>query len=95
MSELKLFITDGTNVLKKDLPESIQESVLIPYKPVDSSREYPISIESSEENWILKSNGSVNYILNGQIALEGKLEENGCYDLEIASLKRILKVYLM
>lgn len=95
MSELKLFITDGTNVLKKDLPESIQESVLIPYKPVDSSREYPISIESSEENWILKSNGSVNYILNGQIALEGKLEENGCYDLEIASLKRILKVYVL
>lgn len=73
MSGLKLYIADEQKLAKYDLPEEIQESFLISYKPSNSKREYTINIEASEDKWFLKSNGLVNIIQNENIVMEAPL----------------------
>ena len=63
---MKLFIADDYKLTKFNLPKEAQESFLITYKPGISKKEYTISIESKDGFWILKSNGLVNVIENGQ-----------------------------
>ena len=84
---MKLFIADNCRLTKFNLPKEVQESFLITYKPYDSKKEYTISIESNDNNWVFKSNGLVNLIQNGSIALDAILSDYSTHQLEIAGDK--------
>lgn len=85
---MRLYIADDEKLTKFDLPKEVQESFVVPYRPANSKKEYTINIESGEENWILKSNGLVNLIRNGQIVLDEPLKDFFCYELETDDKKR-------
>ena len=59
---MKVYISDSEKLTKYNLPKEVQESYLIQYQPNGSKKVFDISIESNENNWILKSNGMVNVI---------------------------------
>ena len=61
---MKVYISDSEKLTKYNLPKEVQESYLIQYQPNGSKKVFDISIESNENNWILKSNGMVNVIEN-------------------------------
>ena len=92
---MKLFIADDYKLTKFNLPKEAQESFLIAYKPGISKKEYTISIESKDGFWILKSNGLVNVIENGQVILETKLVDYGSYQIEISGDKTIRYVFCL
>lgn len=82
---MRLYIADGVKLNKYDLPEEIQESFLISYKPTNSKKEYTINIEANEGKWFLKSNGLVNIIQNEITILDAELINYSVYQLEITS----------
>ena len=84
---MKLFIADNCRLTKFNLPKEVQESFLITYKPYNSKKEYTISIESNDNNWVFKSNGLVNLIQNGSIALDAILSDYSTHQLEITGDK--------
>lgn len=82
---MRLYIADGLKLTKYDLPDEIQESFLISYKPTNSKKEYTINIEAIDGKWFLKSNGLVNIIQNENTVLEAELSNYSSYQLEITS----------
>lgn len=95
MIRLKLYIADNEKLTKFDLPQEIQESFLVPYKPIDLKKEYTISVEAVNGKWILKSNGSINIIQNGSIALESELKAYVNYELEVAVSKQKINIFCL
>lgn len=90
---MRLYIADEQKLTKFDLPKKVEESFLISYKPVASSKELSISIDSVDETWQLKSNGLINIIQNGSIVLESTIQDYSCHELEISNNKKIIKLY--
>ena len=84
---------DELKLTKFDLPQEIQESFLFQY--VSDYKEYPISIEALDNKWQIKSNGKINVIINNAIVMDTFISEYNVYDLEIASTKKMLKLYCL
>lgn len=95
MWQVRLYIADEQKLTKFDLPQEVQESFLVPYKPSNSKKEYTINIEANEDKWYLKSNGLVNIIQNESIALEAPLSYYSFYQLEITSDKSQKYLYCL
>ena len=92
---MKLFIADKEKLTKFNLPKEAQESFLITYKSSNLKKDYTISIESNDDKWILKSNGLVNLIQNGSIALDTSLSDYSCHQLEIVGDKEPRFLYCL
>ena len=92
---MRIYIADNEKLTKFDLPQDVQESLLIPYKPSNSKKEYSINIEASEGKWILKSNGLVNVIQNGSVVLDVPLSNYCSYQIEINNDKDIKYLYCL
>ena len=80
---MKIFIEDNDKISKYELPKDPSESFLITYKPENSKNEYSINIESKENEWILKSNGLVDVLENGNLIDEAPLKDYYSYALKI------------
>lgn len=91
---MKLYIADGKKLYKYNLPYEVRESVLIPFKPSFSKKEYTISLEAQDEKWTLKSNGFVNVILNNQIVMDSTLNDYVPVTCEVGSERLIINVCL-
>lgn len=61
---MKVYISDSEKLTKYNLPKEVQESYLIQYQPNGYKKVLDISIESNNNNWLIKSNGLVNIIEN-------------------------------
>lgn len=92
---MRLFIADNYKLTKFNLPKEAQESFLVTYKPYNSKKEYTISIESKDGSWILKSNGLVNVIENGQVVLETILNDYNSYQIEVVGDKEVRYVFCL
>lgn len=90
---MRLYISNGNKITKFDLPKTVEESFLVPFKMNDSQKEYTISVESEDDKWFLKSNGLVNIISNNQLSLREPLIDYNVYDLEIADIKAKVVLY--
>ena len=60
---MKVLLIDKNRISKYNLPEKIEDSFVISYKTL-SGKECVITLEAVNNNWVLKSNGSVN-VCNG------------------------------
>ena len=92
---MRLYISDGKKLTKYDLPHDAQESILVPYKPSNLRKECTINVESNDGKWILKSNGLVNIIQNGSVALDGPLSNYSFYQLEVMNDKSPSYLYCL
>lgn len=68
---MRLYIQEKENLIKFNLPAKIDGSLLYSYKSYSTGLENSINIDSQDDTWILKSNGSVDIINNnsGSIGL--------------------------
>lgn len=92
---MRIYIADDEKLTKFDLPQEVQESLLIPYRPANSKKDYSINIEANDGKWILKSNGLVNVIQNENIVLDVPLSNYASYKLEISNDKTLKYLYCM
>ena len=66
---MKLFVVDEEKITNFYLPEEISEMFLFSYMGVTQRKENHISIESADNKWFLKSNGSVDAIDDSGISI--------------------------
>lgn len=57
---MKLFILSLKKYNIVELPERIEDSLIVPYRVDGESNNHVITIEAQDNKWILKSNGSIN-----------------------------------
>lgn len=91
---MKVLLIDRNKITKYDLPEKIEDSFVINYKPI-GGKESVITLESQDGKWILKSNGSVNIINSSMIATEVELVNYGGYLLKFLGIDNFVSLYAM
>ncbi|MDO4996335.1 MAG: type VII secretion protein EssC [Bacilli bacterium] len=87
---MRLYIQEKDNLIKFNLPAKIDGSILYSFKSSDSGIENTINIDAIKNEWILKSNGSINiYGGTNEIIEAVKLEEYRCIPVYTAASKLI------
>ena len=80
---MRIFILDKEKVTKFNLPSKVSGAFAIDYLPVGSKIKRTVSIEAFENQWIVKSNGSVD-VLNGNVVLDNAiLNEYSCQQITV------------
>ena len=92
---MRLYIADDEKLTKFELPLEIRESFLIPYKIVNSKKEYLITIEGIDGKWQIRSNGSINVIQNNVTVMESILNPYIPVKCEVVNERKMLTVFLM
>ena len=86
---MRLYIQEKDNLIKFNLPAKIDGSILFSFKS-ENGVENTINIDAVKEEWILKSNGSINiYGGTNEIIEAVKLEEYRCIPVYTAASKLI------
>ena len=80
---MKIFILDKFKITKFELPEKVEDSFLIPYKGYNNKNDIFVTVESNNDKWQLKSNGSVNILDGANIMDNIVLENYNYYTLKI------------
>ena len=80
-------IMDNDKLTKFNLPEKVEETFLIKYRPVNSNIDKDINVESSNGKWYLKSNGSIDVAIDNKIIDKAVLEEYNQYFLSVSGQK--------
>lgn len=75
---MRLYVQEEKNLIKFNLPAKVEGSLLFTYKLYDSGIENSINIDSQNGEWILKSNGNINIVVNNTILSSIKLENYMC-----------------
>ncbi len=92
---MRIFILDKEKITKFNLPTKISGVFAIDYLPVDSKIKRTVSVEAENNNWILKSNGSIN-VLNGNTIVEkSQLIEYRCLQLQIKGRNDFVIIYAL
>ncbi len=91
---MKLFIQDNEKITTYYLPEEVSEMFLFSYIGKMNKQENHISVESSNNNWFLKSNGSVDVLDDSNIVLPSLILENyKRYKLRVISEEEPVYLY--
>ena len=90
---MRLLILDEKKLAKYDLPTEIEETFLIHYKSDNSDIENVITVEAINNEWQLKSNGSVDIIENNNIKDLAAISEYQYCNLKINSVGKIVILY--
>ena len=91
---MKLFITDEEKITNYHLPEEISEMFLFSYVGVANKKENHISIESSNNKWFFKSNGSVDALDDSNISISSlELDDYKSYRLKVVSEESPVMLY--
>ncbi len=80
-------IMDNDKLTKFNLPDKAEENFLIKYRPVGTNVDKDINIESIDSKWYIKSNGSIDVVLDNKIVDKALLEEHSQYFLSISGQK--------
>ena len=88
-----VFILDKYKLTKFNLPEKVDDSFLIPYKSYNNKNDIFVTVEASDGNWQLKSNGTVNIIENSEIIESSILVNYGSYYLKILGQEEPVVLY--
>lgn len=92
---VRIYIADDEKLTKFDLPQEIRESFLVPYKMMDSKKEYLITVEGVKGKWQVKSNGSINVIENSVTIMDSVLNTYIPITCEVVNEKKMLTICLM
>jgi len=92
---VRIFILDREKITKFNLPEKISGIFIINYTPVNSKINRTINIEAQDNQWIVKSNDSINVISGNMILETAVLNEYGYQTMYIKDRKEYIGVYCL
>lgn len=90
---MRIFILDKEKITKFNLPSKIAGVFAIDYLPVGSKIKRTISVESLNDKWIIKSNGSINVVMGDSIVENSYLVEYQCLQLQVKDKDDFIVVY--
>jgi len=90
---MKVLVVDGNRINKFFIPDNVNDSYVIDYKPYDTKESVLITFDFSFGNKLIKSNGTVNVLEGQQIIPETALMENNCYVLKILGKSNFVYLY--
>ena len=91
---MKVLLIDNNRISKYDLPDKIEDSFVINYKPI-GGKDSVITIEAENGIWKLKSNGSVNIIESSMLIDEAELVDYEDYLLKFLGVDNFVTLYAM
>lgn len=91
---MKVLLIDNNRISKYDLPEKIEDSFIINYRPM-GGKDSVITIEAENGAWKLKSNGSVNIISSSMLINEAELVDYSGYLLKFLGVEKFVVLYAM
>ena len=71
---MRVLLLDNEKITKMTLPDEVDGVFLMKYNPSWANSIKNINIEARDGKWILKSNESVNVVINNKIETEIALE---------------------
>ena len=86
---MKVFLIDNNRVSKYMFPSRVDDTFLISYN--NGNKDILITLEGKDNNWFLKSNGTVDIIENNNVISELKVNLYDRYNLD--KEKDILKIF--
>ena len=89
---MKLYLVDTEKIYTFDLPNKVNGSFLFSFKGKDN-RENTINVDAINDNWVIKSNGSVDIINNGSLQPELILKEFMEFSLQVIGEKELNYLY--
>lgn len=89
---MKIFIADKNKLFKFNLDFKDDNTCTLAYKPINYKEEILILFEKTNNEWYLKSSGSVNIIMNDVIAPSARVNEYNHYTMQLldANIKFII-----
>lgn len=90
---MRIFILDKQKITKFNLPNKISGVFAIDYLPVNSKIKRTVSIEAYENNWVVKSNGSVNVMNGNVLAKYAVLQEYQYQPIQIRGRNEPVGIY--
>ncbi|HAB66475.1 MAG TPA: type VII secretion protein EssC [Firmicutes bacterium] len=72
---MRVLLLDNEKITKMTLPDEIDGFFTMNYKPIDSRVIKDINIEAIDGKWHIKSNETINVVVNGNIETEAILED--------------------
>ena len=93
---MKLYLQDNNNLIKFNLPSTIEGSMLFSFKLQESNIESSLNIDTVNKEWVLKSNGNVNIIgPNNSILPTITLKDYVCVILRIVDINTPIYLYCL
>lgn len=92
---MRVFILDKQKITKFNLPEQVSGVYAIDYLPVDSKIKRTVSVEAQNNQWIIKSNGSVNIVSGNMIQDTAVLEEYQYQPIQIKGKNDVIGIYCL
>ena len=90
---MKVIIIDNQKLTHIMLPEKVEGVFLTNYKYPESNSERIINIEADDNNWVLKSNGSIDVINNNIILDKRILKDYDYFNLSLSETKYQIGCY--
>lgn len=90
---VKVLLVDKKRIHKYFLPDNLDDSFVISYRPLGSKGECLITFEKSNEHIYLKSNGTVNIFDSNMIVNEALISDYGFYILKILGTNDYVYLY--
>ena len=92
---MRILIVDRKKIHKYFLPDNMDESFVISYRPIDSKSDCLITFEANEDKIYLKSNGTVNVVDNNTLISEVAITEYSFYALKILGTNNYVHFYAL
>jgi type VII secretion protein EssC, C-terminal domain len=89
---MKVLLIDRNKITKYELPEKAEDSFVINYKPI-GGKDSVITLEAENNNWKLRSNGSVNIMNASLMVNEVELVNYGGYLLKFLGVDNYVVLY--
>lgn len=90
---MKVFLINNNRINKYTLPSRIDDTFLITYN--NGTKDILITFIGKDNNWYLKSNGTVNVINDGHEINEMKISLYEKYTLKVAGEKEAIELYFL
>ena len=92
---MRILLVDREKITKLTLPEEIDGVFTLEYLPIDSKVTKELSIEAINNQWVLKSNGSINVLENNHVIETCVLTDFLHIKVNINATTNILNLYCM
>lgn len=92
---MRVLLLDKEKITKITLPDEIDGVFLMSYLPVGSKVTKELSIEAENDKWIIKSNGSINVIVDNHISEKIELENYLHVKVRIEGKNELLDLYCL
>lgn len=92
---MRLYIQEQKKLIKFNLPSKIDGSLLFSYRGENDTIDNTVNIDSANNQWILKSNGSMNIVGKDMFIPQVVLSDYCCIPIQILSRNEIVYLFCL